>query len=197
MLSNYARDNNLQYVIGIDEVGWGSLAGPVVLAGVVLPPDFESELIRDSKKLSEKKRKEAYDLILENAVAYSIMAGSVKRINNRGVETAKNMAISDCISEVSDNCDIEHILMDGIRFDNTFDIPHTCVPKGDNKYLSIAAASIIAKVRRDEYMVRLSEQYQHYGWDSNKGYGTKVHTEALKEHGATPYHRNKYVKNFV
>lgn len=197
MLKNYARENNLQHVLGIDEVGWGSFAGPVVVAGVIFPPDFESELIRDSKKLSEKKRKEAYELILENAIAHSVMAGSVKRINKRGVEEAKNLAIHDCWSDIQDQVNIEHILMDGNRFVIDMATPVTCIPKGDDIYLSIAAASILAKVRRDEYMVKLSEQFPEYGWGSNKGYHSKVHAEALREHGVTTYHRTKYVKNFI
>lgn len=197
MLRNYAREKQLTFVVGLDEVGWGSFAGPVVVGAVILPAGFESELIKDSKKLSKKQLKEAYDLITTHALAYSVQAGSVKQINKYGVEEAKNIAIRKCLAEIREKIEPQHILMDGNRFDNETGIPHTCVPKGDNTFLSIASAAIIAKVKRDEYMQKLNEVHPEYGWDGNVGYFSSGHGVALMEHGKTPYHRNKYVDTWL
>jgi ribonuclease HII len=196
MLKNYARENNLTYVVGLDEVGRGSFAGPVVTGAVILPPDFESELIKDSKLLkSKKKKQEAFDLIIENAIAYSVQAGSVKQINKYGINPATFIGMHKCLDDLP--ITPEHILVDGNQWEDYNGMEYTCVEKGDNTYLSIAAAAILAKVKRDEYMIKLHEHYPNYGWDSNKGYHSKIHAEGLKIHGVTNYHRTKYVKNFI
>jgi len=197
MLLNYAKEKQLTFVVGLDEVGWGSFAGPVVVGAVILPAGFESELIKDSKKLSKTQLRKAYDIITSQAIAYSVQAGSVKQINKYGVEEAKNIAIRKCLAEINEKIKPQHILMDGDRFTNESDTPHTCVPKGDNTYFSMAAAAIIAKVRRDDYMKKLHEVHPEYGWSGNVGYYSKGHGVAILEHGKTPYHRNKYVNTWL
>ena len=196
MLQSFFKPNIIE--VGLDEVGRGSFAGPVVVAAVVFPNDFQTDLIRDSKKLTAKQRERAFKVIVENAIAFSVQAGSVIQINKYGIEEATSIAIKKCLDDIMDTWNVEHIIMDGNRFDNPFpEIPYETIVKGDDKYLSIAAASIIAKVRRDEYMAKLAEIYPHYGWESNAGYHSKGHAEALKEHGVTPYHRTQYVRNFI
>lgn len=196
MLKSFFKPDIIE--VGLDEVGRGSFAGPVVVAAVVFPNTFKSELIRDSKKLTAKQRQYAFNLIIENATEYSIQAGSVVQINKYGIEEATTIAIKKCLVDISEIWNIEHIIMDGNRFDNPFpEIPYETIIKGDDKYLSIAAASIIAKVKRDEYMAKLAEQYPQYGWGSNAGYHSKGHAEALKKYGVTPYHRTQYVRNFI
>ena len=189
---------NLDLVCGIDEVGRGCGAGPVVTAAVILPKGFTSPLIRDSKKLSEKKRLEAYDLILKNAVAYSCNAGSVKDINTLGINKVTFNTMHKCLDELS--VKPNHILVDGVTWDEYTGInsaPVDLVPKGDDTYLCIAAASIVAKVRRDEYMIKLHELYPSYGFDTNKGYLTANHIKAILDNGIIKYHRTKYVDNLI
>lgn len=197
MLKSFYKPNCIE--IGLDEVGRGSFAGPVVTGAVILPPDFKSDLINDSKRLTDKQRRYAAEIIYKNALAYSVKSSSVKMINNSNINIATFIAMFKCISDIEDRYDIipEHILVDGNVFINHTNIPYTCVEKGDGTYLSIAAASIIAKVQRDDYMKKLHEIYPHYGWDSNAGYHSKGHALALKEHGITPYHRTLYVRNFI
>jgi ribonuclease HII len=180
---------------GIDEVGRGCLAGPVVAAAVILPKDFDYEIVKDSKKLSEKKRKEAYELIKEHAIDYSISFVSSSDIDNINIGKATMAAMNKCVEKLENKP--EHLLVDGNVFDSVWDIPYTCVVKGDNKYYSIAAASILAKVTRDEYMTEKSKDYPIYKWDSNKGYGSKVHREAIQEHGISKYHRKTFLKNIL
>ena len=193
MLKKYLNKDLIE--AGIDEVGRGPLSGPVVTAAVILPKDFESELIIDSKKLNAKKLKEAYDLIIVNALAYSVQATPVSFIDEYGIDEAIYHTMDKCIYDLK--ITPEHLLIDGNRWGGKSKIPHTCVVKGDNTYLNIAAASILAKVRRDEYMVKIGELYPNYGWASNKGYGSKTHIEALKEFGPTRYHRKQFIRNFV
>jgi ribonuclease HII len=186
---------NLNLIVGLDEVGRGCGAGPVVTAAVILPKGFSSPLLRDSKKLSEKQRLEAYQLIIENALAIECHAGSAKRINEIGINKSTFETMHKCLNALTIRP--EHILIDGTVWDKFQDIPHTLVTKGDDTYLSIAAAAIIAKVRRDEYMTKLHINYPNYNWESNKGYLTKTHIQAIKTFGATQYHRNQYISNFV
>jgi ribonuclease HII len=179
--------------------GRGCGAGPVVTAAVILPRGFNSPLIRDSKKLSKKQRQEAYELITKNAISIACCSGSVKEINDLGINKATFKTMHKCIDELS--IKPEYLLIDGTVWedyvgknsDNLFSL----IPKGDDTYTCIAAAAIIAKVRRDEYMCKLHLKYPEYGWCSNKGYLTPDHIEALKIHGKNRYHRNQYVKNFV
>lgn len=188
-----------EYVAGLDEVGRGCGAGPVVTAAVILPRGFNSPLIRDSKKLSKKQRKEAYELITNNALSISCSAGSVKDINELGINKATFKTMHKCIDELS--IKPEYLLIDGTVWEDykghNSDNSYGLIPKGDDTYTCIAAAAIIAKVRRDEYMCKLHLQYPQYGWCANKGYLTPDHIEALKNHGKNRYHRDQYVKNFV
>lgn len=184
------------FIGGIDEVGYGCFAGPVVAALVILPRDFESEIIVDSKVLkSVRKRQLAYDEIIENAIDYVVEAVSVKTINKVGIVKANMMAMEKCIQKIFVKPD--YLLIDGINWDGYDNVPFQTVVKGDSTYLPIAAASIIAKVRRDGYMKELSKTYPGYGWDTNMGYGTQKHIEGLKELGATDYHRIKYIRNHI
>lgn len=198
----YAPEDKLEliYICGIDEVGRGCGAGPVVSAAVILPKDFSSPLIRDSKKLSEKQRNEAYELILKNAISISCNAGSVTQINELGIDKTTFKTFYKSIGELS--VKPEHILVDGnswTSYDDEEDYTNiiTLVPKGDDTYTSIAAAAIVAKVRRDEYMKKLHDKYPQYNWSGNKGYLTPDHISAIKEIGPNKYHRTKYIRNFV
>jgi len=187
-----------EYVAGLDEVGRGCGAGPVVTAAVILPRGFKSPLIRDSKKLSEKQRNEAYRLIVDNAISFSCNAGSVKDIDLIGINPTTFKTMHKCLDELNRKPDM--ILVDGTVWEvynglNSAKVE--LIPKGDDTYTCIAAAAIIAKVKRDEYMTKLHELYPEYNWVSNKGYLTPDHIQALKEYGANRYHRTQYVKNFV
>lgn len=189
-----------EFVAGLDEVGRGCGAGPVVTAAVIMPKGFKSPLIRDSKKLTEKQRKEAYELILNNALSISCNAGSVKDIDTLGIDKATLKTMHKCLDELTIKPD--YILVDGNLWEpytgtNGDNNALTLVPKGDDTYTCIAAAAIVAKVRRDEYMVKLHDLHPQYGWDSNKGYLSPTHIAAIKEHGITRYHRTLFVKNFV
>lgn len=189
-----------KHVAGIDESGRGCGAGPVVTAAVIMPKGFSSPLIRDSKVLTEKQREKAYKVILEKAEAISCNAGSVGDINSLGINGATFKSMHKCIDELT--VKPEYILVDGVEWqdytgDNANNNALTLIPKGDDIYTCIAAASIVAKVRRDEYMNKLHELFPQYNWKSNKGYLTPDHIKALKTHGANKYHRVMYVKNFV
>jgi len=180
--------------------GRGCGAGPVVTAAVIMPKGFKSPLIRDSKKLSEKQRKEAYELIMANAISISCHAGSIKDINELGINKATFKTMHKCIDELSVRP--EYLLVDGTVWDdytgvNADNSKLTLVPKGDDTYTCIAAAAIIAKVRRDEYMCKLHLVHPQFNWCRNKGYLTPDHIEALKQHGKNRYHRDLYVRNFV
>ena len=188
------------YVAGLDEVGRGCGAGPVVTAAVIMPRGFKSPLIRDSKKLSEKQRNEAYKLIMDNAVAVSCHAGSAIEINEVGINKATFNTMHKCIDDLS--VKPEYLLVDGTVWEdytgtNADNSKLTLVPKGDDTYTCIAAAAIIAKVRRDEYMAKLNEKFPQYNWAKNKGYLTPDHIQAIKEHGPNRYHRTLYIRNFV
>lgn len=178
--------------VGIDEAGRGCLAGPVVSAAVILPKNFNNSLIKDSKKLSEKKRKEAYKIIVENALNYSVSLVLPETIDKINILQATMLSMHNCLDTLEG---FNHILVDGNYFNKYKDIPHTCVIKGDDTYYSIAAASILAKVSRDEYLKELHNEFPVYNWDSNKGYGTKYHTDMIKEVGHTKHHRLSFLKN--
>ncbi len=180
---------------GLDEVGRGCLAGPVVASAVILPPDFDYDIVKDSKKLSEKKRKEAYELIKEHAIDYSISFVGAKSIDEFNILQSTMAAMHNCLDKLE--TEPNHLLVDGNIFNEYRDVPYTCVVKGDNKYYSIAAASILAKVTRDEYMKTEHEKYPQYKWDSNKGYGSKAHRDAIVEHGTTTQHRMTFLKNIL
>lgn len=181
----------------MDEVGWGAFAGPIVTAAVILPPDFESELIIDSKLIckSKPKMKKAYDLIMANAISVSCTAIQATEIN----ELEPMPALTKCFHASIDGLDVvpEHLLVDGDKYTSGHDIPFTLVAKGDNTYLSIAAAAIVAKYRRDEYMTKVHEKFPHYNFAGSKGYYCAKHKIGLLEHGTCRYHRDKYVNTWT
>ena len=172
---------------GCDEAGRGCLAGPVVAAAVILPNGFKSETLNDSKQLSEKKRLTLRKEIQENALAYSVCFITNEEIDKLNVLNASFKAMSQAVKQL--NIRPELLLIDGNRFRTDLKIPYNCIIKGDAKYQSIAAASILAKTYRDEYMETLDKDYPEYNWQKNKGYPTKAHREAIKQNGITPYHR--------
>lgn len=171
------------------------MSGPVFAAAVILPKNFESDLIRDSKKLSEKKRLIAYDLITNNAISIGYSMVSAKEIDKLNIQESTFLAMNNSVNNL--NVKPQHLLVDGNSFNNNLGIPHTCVIKGDDTYLSIASASIIAKVLRDKYMCELHHEHPEYKWDSNKGYGSKHHMDAIRKFGVTPEHRLSFLKNVL
>lgn len=187
---NELRNKNINIIGGVDEVGRGPLIGDVVAACVVLPKDFILEGLTDSKKLSEKKREKFYDIIMNEALAVGIGKVSPKEIDELNIYEATKKAMIIAINEVKKQINLEHVLVDAMPLD--IDIPTTSIIKGDEKSISIAAASVIAKVTRDRDLYELDKKYPMYDLANNKGYGTKKHIEALKEYGITPYHRISY-----
>lgn len=175
---------------GCDEAGRGCLAGAVFAAAVILPESFQSELLNDSKQLSEKQREALRPQIEREAIAWAVGIVSPEEIDEINILNASFLAMHRAIEKLS-VCP-EHLLIDGNRFRPYKDIPHTTIVKGDGKYLSIAAASILAKTHRDEYMQRLHEEYPFYDWNQNKGYPTQKHRAGITVHGATPYHRKSF-----
>lgn len=182
------------YICGIDEVGRGPLAGPVVAGAVILPKDCEILYINDSKKLSEKKREELYDIIMEKAIATGIGMAGPQRIDEINILQATYEAMREAINNLSIKPDI--LLNDAVTIPNV-DIMQVPIIKGDAKSISIAAASIIAKVTRDRLMVEYDKMMPEYGFAENKGYGTQQHINALKKYGATPIHRRSFIGNFL
>lgn len=172
---------------GCDEAGRGCLCGPVSCAAVILPPDFECPELNDSKQLSEKKRAALRPYIEEHALAWAVVMVGADEIDRINILQASITGMHRALDALSIRP--EHILVDGNRFRNYNDIPHTTVVKGDATYMSIAAASILAKTHRDELMERLAEEYPEYGWAVNKGYPTKAHRAAIAQYGPTPHHR--------
>lgn len=192
-LKQYLNEDLIE--CGVDETGRGSLSGPVFAAAVILPKDFTSENIKDSKKLTEKGRLKALKEIEDNAICWSVKMVSPEDIDKFNIQNAVYGAMNSAINDLKVTPD--HILVDGNIFNSFYDIPYTCVIKGDNEYLSIAAASIVAKVYRDEYMKELHKKYPSYGWDKNKGYGSKQHIDVIKEEGITQHHRKTFLKNIL
>lgn len=184
----------LGYVCGIDEVGRGPLAGPVVAGAVILPPDCEILYINDSKKLSEKKREELYQIIMEQAAAVGIGYASHMVIDEINILQATYRAMREAISQLGVTPQI--LLNDAVTIPEV-DIPQVPIIKGDAKSISIGAASIVAKVTRDRLMAEYDKLMPEYGFASNKGYGSQVHIEALKKYGPSPIHRKTFIKNFI
>ena len=184
-------DEGYQAVCGIDEAGRGPLCGPVVAAAVILPLGFEIPGLNDSKKLTEKKREALYDVICENAIAYSIAFGSVEEINELNILEANLLAMRRAIDGLSVPAD--YALIDG-NIARDFQIPARAVIHGDAISPSIAAASILAKVTRDRLCIALDAAYPQYGIAKHKGYGTKAHCEALRQYGPSPIHRKLFVR---
>lgn len=175
---------------GCDEAGRGCLAGSVYAAAVILPPDYQNEALNDSKQLTEKKRYELRKQIERDAVAWAVGIVTPEEIDKINILRASILAMHRALDQLSVRP--EAVIVDGNKFTKYRDLPHTCIIKGDGKYLSIAAASILAKTYRDDYMNGLAEEYPQYDWSKNKGYPTKKHRAAIKEHGTTPYHRLSY-----
>lgn len=192
-LYKYERELNsrgIEIIGGVDEVGRGPLIGSVVTACVVLPKDFKLEGLTDSKKLSEKKRDKFYDVIMDSALAVGIGECSEKEIDKYNIYEATKIAMKRAIDEANKKIKIEHVLIDAMPLD--IDIPTTSIIKGDAKSISIAAASVIAKVTRDRMMYELDKKYPMYDLVHNKGYPTKKHIEAIEKYGITKYHRLSY-----
>lgn len=175
---------------GTDEAGRGSLAGPVVAAAVILPPDFKNELLNDSKKLTEKNRNLLKPIIEKKAISFGVGFIYPDEIDKLNILRASIKAMHLAIAKLSKKP--EFISVDGNKFVSYQDIPHQCVIKGDAKYMHIAAASILAKTYRDAYMKKIHKEFPQYGWDQNKAYPTKYHREAIVQYGTTPYHRNSF-----
>ena len=185
MLLPYYREGIIE--AGCDEAGRGCLAGPVYAAAVILPPDYRNDLLNDSKQLSEKKRDQLRSIIERDAVSWAVGIVDNQEIDQINILNASILAMHRALDQLT-VCPQE-IIVDGNRFKPYRDIPHTTIVKGDGKYMSIAAASILAKTHRDECMLALHQQYPQYHWDSNKGYPAPVHRQAIRLHGTTPYHR--------
>jgi ribonuclease HII len=175
------------YETGTDEAGRGCLAGPVTAAAVILPENFELDLLNDSKQLSEKIREKLRPLIQEKAICYHVWHIEPDVIDEINILNASIKAMQECIMRLDPAP--HYIIVDGNRFKPVNNIPHSCIIKGDSKYLSIAAASVLAKTYRDDYMNRLHEEYPMYNWKSNKGYPTLEHRDAIRKYGLTKYHR--------
>ena len=175
---------------GCDEAGRGCLAGSVYAAAVILPEDYQNELLNDSKQLTEKKRYQLREIIERDAVAWAVGIVTPEEIDKINILNASILAMHRALDQLKVRP--EAIIVDGNRFKPYQKLPHTTIVKGDGKYLSIAAASILAKTYRDDYMNQLAEEYPQYDWRSNKGYPTKKHRDAIKQFGITPYHRKSY-----
>ena len=188
MLSSYLEANRIE--AGCDEAGRGCLAGSVYAAAVILPPDFHNEDLNDSKQLSEKKRYALRPIIEREAIAWAVGIVTPEEIDRINILKASFLAMHRAIDQLK--VKPEHLLIDGNRFTPYPGLKHTTVVKGDGKYLSIAAASILAKTYRDDYMDSLDREYPAYHWKENKGYPTKAHREAIRECGITPYHRKTF-----
>ena len=182
-------------ICGIDEAGRGPLAGPVVVAGVIMPPDSMIEGVNDSKKVSEKKREKLYDLILEEALTYSVAIIGQDVIDEINILNATKQGVTNVVENLEIKPDL--ILVDALNGIDTLGIPYDSIIKGDAKCYSIAAASIIAKVTRDRIMREWDNIYPEYGFEKHKGYGTAAHIAAIREHGLCPIHRRSFTKNFI
>ena len=175
---------------GCDEAGRGCLAGSVYAAAVILPEGYQNELLNDSKQLTEKKRYQLREMIERDAVAWAVGIVTPEEIDQINILNASILAMHRALDQLKVRP--EAVIVDGNRFKKYKDLPHTTIVKGDGKYLSIAAASILAKTYRDDYMNQLAEEYPPYDWKSNKGYPTKKHRDAIRQFGITPYHRKTF-----
>lgn len=192
-IENSLYSETVQLICGVDEAGRGPLAGPVCAAAVILPRDLQIPGLTDSKKLTDKKRRELFPVIQEQAVAYGIGLASEQEIDEINILQATFLAMRRALDQLSVRPDLA--LIDGNR-ETDFGLPVKTVVKGDSLSANIAAASILAKVTRDNIMIQMSEQYPEYGFEIHKGYGTKAHYAALTEHGASPVHRRSFLKKF-
>ncbi len=188
MLQSHYFDGKTE--AGCDEAGRGCLAGSVYAAAVILPPDYDNPLLNDSKQLTEKRRYALRDDIIRDAVAWAVGVVTPEEIDRINILNASFLAMHRALDQLTVRP--EAIIVDGNRFTPYRDLPYATIVKGDGKYQSIAAASILAKTFRDDYMNRLAEEYPCYDWKSNKGYPTRKHREGIRLHGVSPYHRKSY-----
>ena len=189
------HEKGFKNICGIDEAGRGPLAGPVVVAGVIMPKDSMIEGVNDSKKVTEKRREKLYDLIIEEAISYSISIIGQDIIDDINILNATKMGVTEVVDKLELKPDL--IVIDALNHINTRQIPYESIIKGDAKCYNIAAASILAKVTRDRIMRQWDEVYPQYGFTSHKGYGTAKHIQAIKEYGLCPIHRRTFTKNFI
>ena len=188
MLQNHYYEGLVE--AGCDEAGRGCLAGAVYAAAVILPPDYENALLNDSKQLTERRRYQLRTEVERDAVAWAVGVVGPEEIDRINILNASILAMHRALDQLSVRP--QAVIVDGNRFKPYGDLPWTTIVKGDGKYLAIAAASILAKTYRDDYMNRLAEEFPQYDWMSNKGYPTRRHREAIRQHGITPYHRRSY-----
>jgi ribonuclease HII len=188
MLASFHNSSAIE--AGLDEAGRGCLAGPVVAAAVILPKDFAHERLNDSKQVSEKMREELRIIIEERAIAWAVAFAWPQEIDRINILKASFLAMHRAVEQLKTKP--ECLLVDGNRFSPYLGIPHLCFVKGDGRFLSIAAASILAKTHRDEYMKTLALQFPQYGWEENKGYPTATHREAIQRYGLTEHHRRSF-----
>ena len=194
---SFNGDPNIKEV-GLDEAGRGALAGPVAVAACIMPAGFQHELIKDSKLLNEGERAEARQLVLDNAIAWHVTLVSEEVIESTNILKATLQGMNDCLNYLdAGNNRFDFILVDGDQFHGYNGLPFETIVGGDNKYVSIAAASILAKTTRDSYMKEISKEYPEYGWGSNKGYGTAQHRNAIQESGATVHHRPSFISHML
>ncbi len=194
-LEKAARAEGYTIVCGVDEAGRGPLAGPVCAAAVILPEDCVIDGLNDSKKLSEAKREMLYDIVVEKALAYAVCYGTLEEVERFNILEATYLAMNRAVAELAIKPDLA--LIDGNRVPKGATVPCKTVVKGDSKSFSIAAASILAKVTRDRLMLQYAEKYPQYGFEKHKGYGTKDHYAAIKEHGICEIHRKSFLKNVL
>ena len=188
MLASHYYEGKVE--AGCDEAGRGCLAGSVYAAAVILPSDYQNDLLNDSKQLTEKKRYQLREIIQRDAVTWAVGIVSPDEIDKINILNASILAMHRALDQLKVRP--EAIIVDGNKFKPYQNLPHTTIVKGDGKYLSIAAASILAKTYRDDYMNELAKEYPQYDWLSNKGYPTKKHRDAIRQYGITPYHRKSY-----
>jgi len=194
-IENELYRDGAKKICGIDEAGRGPLAGPVVVAAVIMPQDSMIEGVNDSKKISEKKREKIYDQILEEAISYGVAIIGQDEIDEINILNATKKGLTVSLQELSQKPDL--ILVDALNGIDTMGIPYDSIIKGDAKCYSIAAASIIAKVTRDRIMREWDKVYPEYGFEKHKGYGTAAHIAAIRENGICPIHRRSFTKNFI
>lgn len=175
---------------GCDEAGRGCLAGAVFAAAVILPPDYQNELLNDSKQLTERRRYQLRQQVEHDALSWAVGIVEPEEIDRINILNASILAMHRALDQLQ--LRPQAVIVDGNRFRPYRDLPHTTIVKGDGKYLAIAAASILAKTYRDDYMLRLAQEYPQYDWQKNKGYPTPRHREAIRQYGTTPYHRMSY-----
>mgnify|MGYP001147576020 CR=1 FL=1 len=189
------NSKDIKYICGIDEAGRGPLAGPVVIAAVIMPRNSMIEGVNDSKKVSEKKREKLYEEITSSSIAWAVGIIDQNEIDDINILNATKKGLTQALTELEQRPDI--ILVDALTKIDTLGIPYESIIKGDAKSYSIAAASIVAKVTRDRIMRQWDEIYPQYGFEKHKGYGTAMHINAIKEYGPCPLHRKSFIKNFI